>query len=101
MLTAPSAALLVPADHADAYNFLAFNQGTGELLSHAHKAIFALAQADLREPHKPIEILKAGVAGKNLWQNQTPLPLARTVVDMLMAPWNLEQTNQAGKRSVS
>ena len=74
------------ADSGDAFCFLAFNQGTGELLAHGHRAVFALARADLRAPHKAIEILNAGVAGPSLWQKQTPLAMARLVLDMLSEP---------------
>ena len=83
MLTGSTAALLGSAGSSNAYRFLAFNQCTGEILSHASKAIFALERADLLEPDEAIEILFAGVAGENLWRNQTALPLARMVVDML------------------
>jgi hypothetical protein len=75
-------------DFCDGFRFLAFNHGTGKILSYGRKAILALAGADLCEPHQAIEILDAGVAGKNLWDRQTPLPLARKVIAMLEAPWN-------------
>jgi hypothetical protein len=76
------------SDIKDSFRFLAFKQRTGEILSHGSMAVFALMQADLLEPEEAIEILDAGVAGKNLWQNQTALPKARLVVDMLAAPWS-------------
>lgn len=88
LLTASSSAMVGASGFDDAFRFLAFDQGTGEILAYGHKAAFALARADLREPHKAIEILNAGVAGRDLWKNQTPLALARMVVDMLADPSN-------------
>jgi hypothetical protein len=76
------------SDSKDAFRFLAFKQSTGEILSHGPRAVFALMQADLLEPKEGIEILDAGVAGKNLWQNRTALATARQVVEMLGAPWS-------------
>jgi len=92
LLTGASAAMSESADRAEAYKFLAFNQSTGEMLSHGHRAIFALARADLREPDEAIEILNAGIAGQNLWQNQTSLLIARGVIDRLEEPWNFGST---------
>jgi hypothetical protein len=76
------------SDMKDSFRFLAFKQRTGEILGHGPRAVFALMQADLLEPKEAIEILDAGVAGRNLWQNRTALPKARLVVDMLAAPWS-------------
>jgi hypothetical protein len=89
--------MLDTGGHGDSFNYLAFNQNTGEILSHGHKAIFALARADLREPDEPIEILNAGIAGKRLWHNRTPLPLARQVLDQLAESWKWDPPQTAAK----
>lgn len=83
LVATTSSVMSIASDLDDEFRFLAFNQRSGALLSHGNRAVYALAWADWREPHQAIYILHAGVAGQDLWRNQTPLALARQVIEML------------------
>ena len=83
-----SSTVYADLEDGEGFRFLAFNPLTGEVLAHGPKAALALAQADLREPHKAILILDAGPAGRNLWKNRTRLPMAQAVIEMLAESWN-------------
>lgn len=63
------------------FEYIAFDQETGEMLAHGSRAIEALDLADRAAPSATLIVLYAGEQGAWLWTAKVSLKLARMALD--------------------